>query len=425
MSDSLYPTQGIPEAGLYGVPWSQRAVLSLAGQLRHGCLELVDGEFRGIFGNPHDTLRAVVTVRNPAFYTSLLRGGAVGASEAYMDGYWETDDLFAVIRILARNEAVFDELELGWGRAANWARRALHWLRRNTISGSRRNIHAHYDLGNEFFRLWLDPLMMYSSAIYPRQDSTLDEAAVHKLDVICDRLQLSPGDHLLEIGTGWGALAIHAAQRHGCRVTTTTISREQHALACARVREAGLEGRVEVLLKDYRELQGSFDKLVSVEMIEAVGDQYLETYFRHCSSLLKPEGAMLLQVITSPDHRYDVNKNTIDFVKRYIFPGGQAPSLARIMECVRRETNLRLELADDFGRHYARTLLDWRLRFRGQLDRVREQGYDERFIRMWDFYLSYCAGGFAERRIGVSHLVFSKPLCRLAWGEGSKGGIQA
>jgi cyclopropane-fatty-acyl-phospholipid synthase len=273
-------------------------------------------------------------------------------------------------------------------------------------------------LGNDFFQRWLDPQMMYSSAIYPREDATLDEASIHKLWTVCRKLKLSTGDHLLEIGTGWGAMAIHAAQHFGCRVTTATISQEQFALARERVAVAGLSDRVEVVLCDYRELSGSYDKLVSIEMIEAVGDAYLDTFFSQCSNLLKPNGVMLLQAITCPDQVYEQGKHTIEFVKRHIFPGGQVPSVARMMDAVRRKTDLRLEHAEDFGRHYARTLLAWRDNFQREVEDIRAMGYPETFLRMWEYYLSYCAGGFTERQIGVCHLVLSKPDCRAVWGVG-------
>lgn len=423
MSDSMISSNVLEGTGRTRATWLDRTardtVLQLGHAMRYGFLTLEDGLQRHTFGDSADPLRATITVHSPTFYRRLVRGGAVGAAEAYMDGLWEADDLYSVIRILGRNESVFDQLEFRFGRWANLMRLALHAWRRNTVGGSRKNIHAHYDLGNAFFQLWLDPEMMYSSAIYPGPTATLQEASINKLRIVGEKLQLQPGDHLLEIGTGWGAMAIYAARHFGCRVTSATISKEQHARAVHRVKEAGLEDRVEIVLRDYRELDGQYDKLVSIEMIEAVGDDFLDTFFGKCSSLLKPDGAMLLQAITSPDNRYDINKNSIDFVKRYIFPGGQAPSMARMLESMRKATDLRLEHAEDFGRHYARTLIDWRDQFRARLDEVRDLGYDERFIKMWDYYLNYCAGGFAERRIGVSHLVFSKPCCQRAWGVGA------
>lgn len=421
MSDSLAPSAQLAASTTSITPWQRAArqtAIGLVRRIESGHLTVIDPMERLEFGNAEDVLRAVVHVNSPEFYTRMVRGGAVGAAEAYMDGLWDSPDLYAVIRLLGRNATVFDHMEYQWGRAANVGRWLLHTLRRNTVSRAKQNIHAHYDLGNEFFRLWLDSRMMYSSAIYPRPEATLEEASEHKLWTVCRKLQLRPQDHLLEIGSGWGAMAIHAAKHFGCRVTTATISEEQFALARQRVAEAGLEGQVEVVLRDYRLLEGKHDKLVSIEMIEAVGDNYLEQFFATCSRLLKPDGVMVLQAITSPDKDYAINKHSIDFVKHYIFPGGQAPSMARMLECAGKATDLRLEHCEDFGRHYARTLLDWRDAFRHRLEEVREQGYPERFIRMWDYYLNYCAGGFAERRIAVSHLVFSKPACQLAWGVG-------
>lgn len=422
MSDSLTPSASIAASATSITPWqlaARRTAVALAERLTQGSLTVIDSLERMHFGNPEDKLAAVIHVNDPSFYARMLRGGAVGAGEAYMEGLWDTPDLYAVIRLLARNSEVFEHMEFRWGRTANAARRMLHFLRRNSVSGARQNIHAHYDLGNDFFALWLDPSMMYSSAIYPRADATLEEAAQHKLWTVCHKLQLQESDHLLEVGSGWGGMAIHAAKHFGCRVTTATISQEQHALAVQRIAAAGLQDRITVVLEDYRNLQGKYDKLVSIEMIEAVGDAYLETFFAKCSSLLKPDGVMVLQAITTPDDAYHVNKDSIDFVKRYIFPGGQVPSMSRMMDCVRSVTDMRLEHSEDFGRHYARTLLHWRDGFRKHLEEVRALGYPERFIRMWDYYLNYCAGGFAERRIGVSQLVLSKPGCRLGWGAGA------
>jgi cyclopropane-fatty-acyl-phospholipid synthase len=417
--------RAIAQSSVFGstkaTPWqraARHASFRLVGQLRHGCITLIEGDETVLFGNPDDDLQATVIVNSPEFYSRMVRGGAVGAGEAYMEGLWDTPDLYPVIRLIARNVAVFDHLENRWGRAANAGRWLLHGFRRNSIQGSRKNIHAHYDLGNDFLQRWLDPQMMYSSAIYPREDATLDEASIHKLWTVCRKLKLSTGDHLLEIGTGWGAMAIHAAQHFGCRVTTATISQEQFALARERVAVAGLSDRVEVVLCDYRELSGSYDKLVSIEMIEAVGDAYLDTFFSQCSNLLKPNGVMLLQAITCPDQVYEQGKHTIEFVKRHIFPGGQVPSVARMMDAVRRKTDLRLEHAEDFGRHYARTLLAWRDNFQREVEDIRAMGYPETFLRMWEYYLSYCAGGFTERQIGVCHLVLSKPDCRAVWGVG-------
>jgi cyclopropane-fatty-acyl-phospholipid synthase len=292
--------------------------------------------------------------------------------------------------------------------------RLAHLLNRNTHSGSRRNISAHYDLGNDFFRLFLDPTMMYSSAIFESPADTLETAAVAKLDEICRQLELSPEDHLLEIGTGWGGMAIHAASRYGCRVTTTTISREQYEHARAEVERHGLSDRITVLCEDYRQLTGEYDKLVSIEMIEAVGHDFYRSYFQCCSKLLKADGKMVIQAITIPDQRYDRARRSVDYIKRYIFPGGCLPSLAVIAQHIAEDTDLQLVHLRDITRDYARTLAHWRERFLANLDSVRAMGFDERFIRMWEFYLCYCEGGFRERIIGTAQLAFAKPGYRPA-----------
>jgi cyclopropane-fatty-acyl-phospholipid synthase len=290
--------------------------------------------------------------------------------------------------------------------------RLLHERRRNTRNGSRRNIAAHYDLGNEFFSLFLSPDMMYSAAVWADadgEDDTLEAASTRKLDRICRKLDLKPGDRVVEIGTGWGGFAVHAAKHYGCHVTTTTISGEQHALAALRVAEAGVGDRVELLLEDYRDLQGQYDKLVSIEMIEAIGAQYLPTYFGKLGALLKPDGLGLIQAITIEDHRYEQALRSVDFIKRYIFPGSFIPSIAAMLEAKSRACDLALIQLEDFGLGYARTLEAWRQRFLASLPQVRAQGYDERFIRMWEFYLAYCEGGFRERSIGVAQLLLAKP----------------
>ena len=348
-------------------------------------------------------------VNDARFYRALAANGSIGAAEAYMDGDWDCDDLVGLVRLLVRNRDLLDRMERGPARLGGWAMQALHALRRNTRDGARRNIAAHYDLGNPFFRLFLSDDLMYSSALYAGEDDSLEAASTRKLDRICDKLRLGTDDHVVEIGTGWGGFAVHAARTRGCRVTTTTISREQHALACQRVADAGLQDRVQVLLSDYRDLRGQFDKLVSIEMIEAIGPQYLDTYFATLGRLLKPEGLGLVQAITIEDHRYEQAVRTVDFIKRFIFPGSFIPSIAAMLAAKARSSDLALVHLEDFGPSYARTLHAWRERFLGNREAIRTQGFDERFLRMWEFYLAYCEGGFLERSIGVSHLLLAKP----------------
>ena len=377
--------------------------------LRGGELALQDALGSQRFGERGDAPPVRLQVHDPAFYRALAGNGSVGAAEAYMEGAWDCSDLVGLVRLLVRNRDLLDGMEGGLARLGGWALKALHAFRRNTRAGSRRNIAAHYDLGNPFFRLFLSEDLMYSSALYAGDDDSLEVASTRKLDRICDKLRLAPGDHVVEIGSGWGGFAVHAARTRGCRVTTTTISREQHALATQRVAEAGLQERVTVLLSDYRDLEGRYDKAVSIEMIEAIGPQYLETYFATLGRLLKPDGLGLVQAITIEDHRYEQAVRSVDFIKRYIFPGSFIPSIAAMLAAKTRSTDLALVHLEDFGPSYARTLHSWRARFIAHRDAIRGKGFDERFLRMWEFYLAYCEGGFLERSIGVAHLLLAKP----------------
>ena len=387
-------------------------LIAQMSRLRHGRLTLCDALGTVELGEPAhvDTdLRIRIEVDSPGFYRAVAANGSVGAGEAWMDAQWRCDDLVALVRLLVRNRDLLDGMETGLARLGGLAMKAWHALRRNTRTGSRRNIAAHYDLGNDFFRLFLSPDLMYSSGIWAGDDDTLDAASTRKLDRICRKLDLKPGDHVIEIGTGWGGFAVHAARHYGCRVTTTTISKEQHALAAQRVAEAGLEDRVTLLLQDYRDLTGTYDKLVSIEMIEAIGAQYLDAYFAKLGTLLKPDGLALIQAITIEDHRYEQALHSVDFIKRHVFPGSFIPSIAAMVAAKGRASDLALIQLEDFGLSYARTLEAWRRRFRAALQDVRAQGFDDRFIAMWDFYLAYCEGGFRERSIGVAQLLMAKP----------------
>jgi cyclopropane-fatty-acyl-phospholipid synthase len=346
-------------------------------------------------------------------------GGSVGAGESFMAGDWTVDDLTALVRILLVNRGVLDGLDSGWSRLAEPARRVLHAAARNTRAGSRRNIAAHYDIGNDFFELFLDPTMMYSCAVFERDDMSLEQAQIAKLDRLCRKLDLKPGDHLLEIGTGWGALALHAAVHYGCRVTTTTISREQHALARERIAAAGLTDRITLRLDDYRDLDGRYDKLVSVEMIEAIGHQYFDTFFRRCGELLAPGGTMVLQAITIDDRQFESARDSVDFIKRHIFPGSCIPSVTALAQSVARSSTLRIVDLEDIGPHYATTLAAWHRNLFANAAQARALGYPEALLRMWHFYLSYCEGGFAERALGDVQIVLqdtslaSKPTPRV------------
>jgi cyclopropane-fatty-acyl-phospholipid synthase len=374
-------------------------------RLREGRLRLHEAGRVFDFGDLGRAVDASLTVLDPAAYTELALGGSVGAGEAYMQGHWRSDDLTAVLRLLLRNRDALDAMETGLARFTAPLRLAAHALRRNTREGARRNIAAHYDLGNDFFELVLDETMMYSCALFERADMTLAEASIAKLDAICRVLELEPGDHVLEIGTGWGGFALHAAVRYGCRVTTTTISRQQYDKARERVQAAGLQERIHVLLKDYRDLDGRYDKLVSIEMIEAIGHRQFETFFERCAERLVPGGRMLLQSITIADRHYARARDEVDFIKRYVFPGCCIPSLAVLAQAASDGGALRVQRVEDIGIHYATTLARWRQNLFGNLERVRALGYPGSLVRMWDFYLSYCEAGFAERALGDVQMV--------------------
>jgi cyclopropane-fatty-acyl-phospholipid synthase len=354
-------------------------------------------------------IHATVEVLDPSFYCDVAFGGTIGAGEAYMRGTWQADDLVSLVRILLRNRRVMEDMDKGSARLTRPLQNLFHKLNRNTRDGARRNISAHYDLGNEFFSLWLDETMMYSSAIFENDTDSLADAQRHRLDAICDKLDLGPDDHVVEIGTGWGGFALHAAQTRGCRVTTTTISEQQYDLARKRVHEAGLDDRISVLREDYRDLTGRYDKLVSIEMIEAIGGEHYDTYFAKCNELLRPGGRMLIQAITTFDRQHELLKKDVDFIQRYIFPGGCLPSVSAMTGAIGRVSNLLVTGLEDIGRHYALTLRHWRRNFFAQIDNVQALGYPEEFIRMWEFYLTYCEGGFADRAISNVLLVAEKP----------------
>lgn len=394
--------------------FARRAVLTRLSGLQRGEIELIDGSTRRTFGQrtPDCPIQVTIAVHDPRFYRRIAFGGDLGAAEAFLDGDWSCQQLTELVRLLVLNSqsAAAQPGWLAW--LAEPARRLGHWLNRNTRSGSRKNIAAHYDLGNDFFQLFLDETLMYSSGVFERDDSTLFEASTAKNERICRKLQLTPQDHLLEIGTGWGGFALHAARHYGCRITTTTISQQQFEFATSRILAAGLADRVTVVKRDYRDLEGQYDKLVSIEMIEAVGHQFFDNYFATCSRLLKPNGLFVLQGITIADQLFEGYIQRVDFIQKYIFPGGCLPSVTRICDVLTRSTDLRLFHLEELGTHYARTLRCWRRRFFEQLDAVKALGFDERFVRMWDYYLCYCEGAFLERNVGLTQMVLTKPGCR-------------
>lgn len=390
---------------------ARRLLAKKLSGMSHGEIRLRDAQVSETFGTPADLITNI-HVRRPEFFRKAVLGGTLSVAESYIQGDWACDDLTALFRIFLRNRKSTTRLDSGLSRLVRLTHQLYHWAHANTRSGSRTNIAAHYDLGNPFFSLWLDETLAYSSGIFRSPRATLAEASTEKFDRICRKLALGPGDSLIEIGTGWGGFALHAAAHYGCLVTTTTISKEQAAVAQARFEKAGLSDRITLLQNDYRDLTGQFDKLVSIEMIEAVGYRYLDEYFRKCGELLKPDGSMIVQGIVMPERGYAQYLNSVDFIQRFVFPGGCLPSNAAMLESAGRATDLRMVHLEDFAPHYARTLRLWRQAFHERIDEVRAQGYDEAFIRLWDYYLSYCEAGFEERYIGVVQAQFDKPLCR-------------
>jgi cyclopropane-fatty-acyl-phospholipid synthase len=418
MKPSIVPTADATEYTAGGSALQRlgrRLFLGKLAGLREGELTVIDAEGEHRFGHrtPQCNLRATIEILHPQTYADAAFGGTVGGGEAYIRGLWRVDDLTALIRLMLVNREVMQSMEGGAAFATAPLRRILHWINRNSPDGSRRNIAAHYDLGNDLFALMLDETMAYSCGVFERDDATLHEAQIAKFERICRKLRLSPADHLLEIGTGWGGFAMHAAERYGCRVTTTTISREQHDWAREKIAAAGLGDRITLLLEDYRDLGGRYDKLVSIEMIEAVGARYLDTYTAQCAGLLEPHGAMLLQAITLQDQLYEEALGSVDFIQRFIFPGSFIPSVAAIADSVRRSTDMKIFHLEDIGPHYATTLRRWRENFHARLPEVHRLGYPDAFVRMWDYYLCYCEGGFLERQLGDVQMLLTRPRCRL------------
>lgn len=388
--------------------WSRSLLLRLLQHLQHGQITVIEGELAVTYGRD-EGFHAQIRVHRPAFYRKALFGGSIGAGESYIDGDWDADCLTSLVRIVARNSVLLDRLEARWSWLSRPWQRVSHLLRRNSRTGSKKNILAHYDLGNEMYQSFLDPTMMYSAAIYPSADTTLEEASVYKLDHICRTLNLQAGDQVVEIGSGWGGFAIYAATHYGCHVTTTTISDAQYEEASRRIAAAGLEDRITLLKQDYRDLTGSYDKLVSIEMIEAVGHRFLPQFIEKCTALLKPEGMMLLQAITIQDQLYQRYLGSVDFIQKYIFPGGCLLSNQHLLTLIGEKTDMVVRGIEDIGIDYARTLKDWNDRFLSNFKTIEQYGYDERFKRLWRYYFSYCEGGFRERTISVVQLTATRP----------------
>ncbi len=389
----------------------RRMVLKRLTGLEEGVLHLSDPREKHTFGSYSDAFPVTASVRvyQPRFYSRIALGGSIGAAESYMDGDWATDDLPSLCRILARNSATLDAMDRRLSDIQAPFLKAYHWFNKNSRSGSRKNIAAHYDLGNDFFKTFLDETMAYSSAYFESEEDSLAQASTNKFDRLCCKLNLNENDHLLEIGSGWGGFACHAAKTYGCQVTTITISKEQLAITQERIREEGLEDRVTAKFSDYRDITGTYTKIASIEMIEAVGHQYYPTFFKQCMRLLTREGLLGLQAITIRDQQYNLARRNVDFIKRYIFPGGCLPSHTTLCNVATKHTDLALVRLDDMTPHYAKTLAKWRERFLENEASIAALGYSESFRRMWCFYLCYCQAGFEEHLTGVSQLVYARP----------------
>ena len=380
--------------------------------LNVGCISVVDGVDKFSFGDTGSELQVNVQVHSQEFYVMTGSGGAMGIAEAYILGYWTSDDVVMLMRIILKNRSILLSLNDGFAKILSPINKLIHRSRQNTLKGSKENILAHYDLSNDFYKLWLDPTMTYSCAYFKDTNTTLEDASIEKLDRMCRKLKLSEKDNILEVGTGWGSFSIHAAKNYGCSITTTTISDAQYEYAKARVLEEGLESKINVINKDYRKLDGQYDKIVSIEMIEAVGYEYISEYFRKLSSLLKPDGLMALQGITYNDQNFDTYKDSVDFIKKYIFPGSCLISISQIIDVIKNKTDLSMIDMEDITRHYAETLNRWRKNFMSVLPEVKEMGYSKAFINMWEFYFLYCEAGFLERNIGDVQMVFAKSGAR-------------
>jgi cyclopropane-fatty-acyl-phospholipid synthase len=392
---------------------ARKIILSHFNRIKEGEITVIENSAHITFGEitANFPVKATIEVQNPKMYLDIVAKGLNGSADAFIKGWWTCDNLTNLVRIFTRNRDAANQFESGIANLAIWIMKLSHSCRRNNLKESLRNIHAHYDLGNDFFSTFLDDTRMYSCAIFNKPESSLHEASITKIDRICKKLNLSPADHLLEIGTGWGGFALHAAKHYGCRVTSTTISKEQFVFTENLIKENGLQDKVTILKKDFRQLDGQFDKLVSIEMIEAIGYKLYKKFFLKCSQLLKPEGLLVIQAITITDNLFEESKDFIDFIKQYIFPGSCIPSITALCNAA-TSSDIKLFHLEDITPHYARTLKEWRINFLKNNKQVKDLGFTNAFIRMWLFYLCYCEGGFIERQIGNVQMVFTKPLCR-------------
>jgi cyclopropane-fatty-acyl-phospholipid synthase len=386
----------------------KKIILKKFKNLQFGYIHLTDGAESYSYGDNSSEMKVEMEILSSEFYVFLGSGGLLGVTEAYTAGYWRADDIVILIRLIIKNSKVMEKLDSGWAKLIRPLNTYIHRKRQNTLSGSKENILAHYDLSNDFYKLWLDETMTYSCGVFENDKSTLKEASIEKLDRICRKLDLKPNDNILEIGTGWGSFAIHAAKKYGCHITTTTISDAQYEYAKQRIIDEGLEGKIKLLNQDYRNLSGTFDKIISIEMIEAVGHEYVELFFEKISKLLKKNGLFALQGITFNDHKFDEYKNSVDFIKKYIFPGSCLISISQITNAIKNRTDLEVVNLEDISKHYSKTLYEWRKNFMNVLPEVKSLGFSNAFINMWEFYFIYCEAGFIERNIGDYQVIFAK-----------------
>jgi cyclopropane-fatty-acyl-phospholipid synthase len=387
---------------------SKKLLHSKLKEIKYGQLTIVDKDESISFGSDKE-IKVTLRINNSNFYSRTLFGGSIGNAESYVDRDWDCSNLIDLIRLFVKNRDILQKIDGSLVNLASPIQKLFHGFRHNSIEGSRKNIRSHYDMGNEFFEIFLDPTLMYSSAIFTNTSMSLEEAAIEKVRIICEKLELKPTDHLIEIGTGWGGFAIYAATHYGCQVTTTTISKEQFEYTQKRIKSLGLEGKINLLFEDYRNIVGEFDKLVSIEMIEAVGLNNLDIYFETCSKLIKPDGLMLLQAITIRDQYFEAAKKSVDFIQRHIFPGSGIPSINSIVESCTKKTDMTMINQQDYAEDYAQTLWHWSKRFDLNIQKILDLGYPEFLPRLWHFYFSYCEGGFRERAIGLSQILLSKP----------------
>lgn len=388
----------------------KKVFFNLLNGITHGSIQVTDQESSYSFGQEQEKndLIAAININNSSAYRAILMGGSIGAGKSYIDGDWDTDDLQKLITLFIKNDSLFNNIESPIARLSSLIRTINYKLKINSIHRAKENILAHYDLGNEFFKLILDPSMMYSCALYKPSNISLEEASMKKIQAICNALQLKSGDHILEIGTGWGGFACYAAQEYGCKVTTTTISEKQYHYVKEKISQLGLNNQIELLKEDYRKLAGQYDKVVSIEMIEAVGHKYFDTFFQQCNQLLKPDGLFFLQAIVINDQAYEAAKNEVDFIKKYIFPGGCLPSVFSINKSIASKTTMQLMSFEDIGQHYVSTLKDWHKKLLANKQEILAQGFSESFIRMWEFYFFYCAAGFQTNYISDIHALWRK-----------------